>query len=37
MSISVAGVKKEQHNLHSAEINWNNALGIDMNSHGHCE
>lgn len=31
MSISVAGVKKEQHNLRSAEINWNNALGIDMN------
>ena len=32
MSISVAGVKKEQRNLRSAEINWNNALGIDMNS-----
>ena len=32
MSISVAGVKKEQHNLRSAETDWNNAFGIDMNS-----
>ena len=30
MSISVAGVKIEQHNLRSAETNWNN--GIDVNS-----
>ena len=30
MPISVAGVKKE-HNLRSAETDWKNAFGIDMN------
>ena len=31
MSISVAGVKKE-HNLLSAETDWNNVFGIDVNA-----
>ena len=31
MSISVAGVKKE-HNLLSAETDWNNVFGTDVNA-----